>query len=308
MGIGAAIGIGALGSAAAIGTTAAVVGIGSTIANSVIGSNAAGDAAAAQTQAANNATQTQLQMYDRTRNDLSPFMTGGNNAFSQLANIFGFGGGGQQTGMTSQLGAAGSNPNAMTTIDIPGIGQIQVPVSALGGTQPQQGTTVNANNTGQPNPQLATQLLTQMPGYQFGLGQGIQALDRSAASRGLTLSGAQLKDAQAYGQGYAQQQGWQPYVSALQSAASLGENAAAGVGNAGATAAANAAQSQLQAGQSQAAGIVGSTNALTSGLSQLSNKFSSYGTPLYGSGGIVTPTNGLYNSAGSTIAANPSIF
>lgn len=172
------------------------------------------------TQAADTASQTQLQMYQQTRTDLQPFMQGGASAFSQLASIFGFGPGG----------------------------------------------------TGMPNAQAAMSQLTQFPGYQFGLDQGVQALDRSAASRGMALSGAQLQDAQKFGQGYAMQQAWQPYVSGLQWASNLGENAAAGVGQAGATAANGAAQAQLQgglaAGQAGANGVAGVANSLQSGLQQ----------------------------------------
>lgn len=102
--------------------------------------------------------------------------------------------------------------------------------------------------TGQPNAQAAMSQLSQFPGYQFGQQQGVQALDRSAASRGLLLSGAQLKDTQKFGTDYAMQQAWNPYVSGLQYASTLGENAAAGVGTAGANAAQGAAQSQLAGG------------------------------------------------------------
>lgn len=119
---------------------------------------------------------------------------------------------------------------------------------------------------GGPNAAAATSALTQFPGYQFGLNQGVQALDRSAASRGLLLSGAQLQDTQKFGQQYAMQQAWQPYVSGLQFAANLGENAAAGTGAAGTAAASGAAQAQLAGGQASANGVAGVTNALQSGL------------------------------------------
>lgn len=113
----------------------------------------------------------------------------------------------------------------------------------------------------------ATSALTQYPGYQFGLQQGNQALDRSAASQGLLLSGGQLKAAQQYGQGYAQQNAWGPYLSQLSGLSSLGENAAATAGNQGVQTGANVAQSQLAAGQAAAAGTVGSANAITGGIS-----------------------------------------
>lgn len=121
--------------------------------------------------------------------------------------------------------------------------------------------------SGTPNAAAATSALTQFPGYQFGLDQGVQALDRSAASRGLLLSGAQLQDTQKFGQQYAMQQAWQPYVNQLNTSAQLGESAAAGTGSAGASAAAGAAQSQLAAGSANGNAVAGVTNALQSGLS-----------------------------------------
>jgi hypothetical protein len=42
------------------------------------------------------------------------------------------------------------------------------------------------------------------PGYEFGLNQGVDALDRSAASRGKLASGAQMQAIDQYGQDYAQ--------------------------------------------------------------------------------------------------------
>lgn len=111
----------------------------------------------------------------------------------------------------------------------------------------------------------ATSALSKYPGYQFQYGQGLQALDRSAASRGLLQSGAEMKDAQVFGQGLASNQ-WQNYLSSLTGLAGLGENAGAQVGNAGTQTGAGVAASQLAGGQAQAAGTVGAANATTSGL------------------------------------------
>lgn len=48
------------------------------------------------------------------------------------------------------------------------------------------------------------QKLRSTPGYQFQLSEGQNALERSLASKGLTVSGSALKAAQQYGQDYAQ--------------------------------------------------------------------------------------------------------
>jgi hypothetical protein len=119
---------------------------------------------------------------------------------------------------------------------------------------------------GQPNAAAATSALTNFPGYQFGLQQGNLAQQQSAASQGLLLSGSQLQAAQQFGQNYAMQNAWNPYVSQLNSLAGLGESAAATTGNIGANTGAGIASTQLAAGQAAASGTVGSANALTGGL------------------------------------------
>jgi hypothetical protein len=193
------------------------LGAAGSIGSALISSNASSNAAQATQNAANQANATQMAMYNQTRSDLSPFISTGGSAMSQLANLFGFGSGG----------------------------------------------------SGAPNSSAITSALTQFPGYQFGLQQGQQALDRSAASSGLLLSGAQLKAAQQYGTNYALQQGWQPYISTLQSFANLGENAAAGLGNNGVSAGQGIAQTTASAGAVNAANAVSQGNILNSGLSQL---------------------------------------
>ena len=120
-----------------------------------------------------------------------------------------------------------------------------------------------------PNPataNFATSALTSYPGYKFGLQQGRTALDQSAASQGLLLSGSQLQAAQQFGQNYAMQNAWNPYVSQLNEFAKLGENAGAQQGYIGSSTGANVAQSQWAGGQAIASGIVGSNNALMQGI------------------------------------------
>lgn len=129
---------------------------------------------------------------------------------------------------------------------------------------------------GQPDTVAMMKALTNYPGYQFAFDQGLQALDRSAASKGLLLSGGQLKDVTNYGQGMASQQ-FGNYVGQLNALSNLGENAAAMTGNnaiatgqgvaSSQLAAGNAAaQGILGAGQAGAAGIVGGANAISGGI------------------------------------------
>lgn len=135
--------------------------------------------------------------------------------------------------------------------------------SALGALSGLFGLGPGGNGT--PNTAAMMSALQNFPGYQFTQQQGLQSLDRVAASRGLTLSGAQLKDAQQFGQGLASSTFGQ-YLSGLQGLSSAGLGAAGSLGSFGQNYANNAGNMILSAGQAQAAGIVGSANAWTSGL------------------------------------------
>lgn len=82
---------------------AGALGVGGSIASSLIGSNAASNASAAQVAAANNATNTQLGIFNQTQSNLAPYNQAGQGALSQLASLFGLGPGG--SGGPSQASA-----------------------------------------------------------------------------------------------------------------------------------------------------------------------------------------------------------
>lgn len=119
------------------------------------------------------------------------------------------------------------------------------------------------NGAGGPNG--STSMLANLqnyPGYQFAFNQGLQGLDRSAASRGLLLSGAQVKDAQTYGQGQADQL-FGTYAGQLSGLAGLGENAAAKTGDIGGSAAQVAGNYTQNAGTAASSGVTGATNQIS---------------------------------------------
>lgn len=210
---------------------AAAVGVAGIAANAISASNqadAATQAADQQYKAAQLAAQTQRYMYNQTRSDLHPYLNIGSNATRELASFF---------GLNKDFFGNGSGGGG----------------GGMGGADAQTSRRLQS-------------ALENYPGYQFQLNQGQQALDRSAASRGLLLSGAQLKDSQAFGQGVAQSSALQPFLGQLDNLASLGENAGAITGNAGSNASNGIASDLLAGGQAQAAGTVGAANALTSGL------------------------------------------
>jgi len=86
--------------AAAVGIGSAVAGIG----GSLLSSGAASSAANTQAQAAEQASANTLSQYQTTNANLSPFLTTGSNAFSQLSSIFGL------TPPTNQVTSGGTGP------------------------------------------------------------------------------------------------------------------------------------------------------------------------------------------------------
>jgi len=143
---------------------------------------------------------------------------------------------------------------------------------------------------------------TSNPAYQFQLKQGQQALDRSAAARGMGASGAQMKAAQEYGQGLASQQydkeynrasgEFGDYYNRLAGLSQGGQQAAGSMAQAGGQYANNAsntfgnlsnAQTSIlgQQANARASGYSGQANAITGGLNSLTNL---YGMSKYGGG------------------------
>jgi hypothetical protein len=71
------------------------------------------------------------------------------------------------------------------------------------------------------------------PGYQFQFGQGLQAIDRGAASRGMVTSGNTLNAEQQFGTGLADQS-YKGYLAGLQPYLTQGSSAASALGYLGA--------------------------------------------------------------------------
>ena len=106
---------------------------------------------------------------------------------------------------------------------------------------------------------------TQTPGYQFGLDQGLNAIEGSAAARGNLMSGATLQALQSYGQDYATNayDNWLNRVGGLMSTgqASAGQQAALGQNFAN-----NQSNILAQKGNALAAGQAGFANNLMQGI------------------------------------------
>jgi len=108
------------------------------------------------------------------------------------------------------------------------------------------------------------------PSYQFRLGEGMKALERTAAARGGLLSGSAMREAQRYGQGLASTEYTNAY-NRLASMANLGQTVSQQLGTAGMNAASNIGAGMGAAAQARASGYMGPANALTGGLQSYLN-------------------------------------
>lgn len=112
--------------------------------------------------------------------------------------------------------------------------------------------------------------LETSPGYQFRLGEGVKALERSAAARGTLLTGGALKGLERYAQDYASNE-YGTRVNQLMGLSNMGLNAAGGAANAGSSYANQASELNAQIGNAQAAGTVGAANAWQQPINQATN-------------------------------------
>ncbi|MBS75731.1 MAG: hypothetical protein CMO32_08230 [Variovorax sp.] len=147
--------------------------------------------------------------------------------------------------------------------------------------------------------------LASDPGYQFGLDQGTQGINRAQAARGNYLSGAAMKEIDRFNQDYAGTKfndaysrnlgTWNTNANAynqnrntiynfLTGQSTMGQNSAAQVGTNSQQVASSVGNNITDAGNANAAASVASGNALASGLNQLSNSLRS-NNGLNGAGG-----------------------
>lgn len=138
--------------------------------------------------------------------------------------------------------------------------------------------------TAQPSMDDMTRL---MPNYQFGLQQGMGALNSQYNMSGGLIGGNAIQGAQTFAQGYAgnsladafnqYQANRSNVVSNVNALTGVGQNANAITATAAGGATANATNLISSIGNAQAAGTMGQANAYTSGLNNVSNYAMLYG-------------------------------
>jgi hypothetical protein len=206
--------------------------IGGSVLTAGVGAMASQSAANTQADAANNATGAQLQMYNQTVQNEQPYMSAGSTALNTL---------------TGQLPAL-TTPMAI-----------------------------------QPSIDNTNWKQYMSPAYDFQLQQGEQALQNSQAAQDGVLSGAALKGLINYNQnmaGTAFQNAFNDYqtqygnqfnqyqtqnqniYNRLANLAQLGQNAASSTGMQATQTGANMANTMTAAGNAQAAGTIGTANAV----------------------------------------------
>lgn len=121
------------------------------------------------------------------------------------------------------------------------------------------------------------------PGYAFRLSEGQKALERSAAARGMQLSGSMIKGAQRFGQDLASQEYTNAFnryqaersarLQPLQALAGVGQSATNQIGAAGQNYANTAGDLMTSGAAARASGYVGGANALSSALGSVGNTY-----------------------------------
>jgi hypothetical protein len=249
--------------------------IGGSLLGGLIQSDSAGDAASSQAASSAASIAEQRRQYDLTRSDYAPYRSIGTNALRRLGALYGVGdGGGSSSGASGGLTEAQIRqmlaPQFTTTVQQQA--QTQFPYSPregpdngiLGELAPAQ-PTVNQQGLDAAVQERMSQQGQQGvaggaqqtyndgldgpieldPGYQFGLDQGNQALDRKIAAGGGRVSGAAIKAAQRFGTDYATTgynaayQRRQDRINRLSALAGIGQSATGASAQAGSAAANN---------------------------------------------------------------------
>jgi hypothetical protein len=256
-----------------------------TIGSAVIGAGASMMSANKAAGAAKDAAGLQQQMYEQTRGDLQPYNETGQNALQAAYGV-------------AQRGPTGGGPDyvSMAAQNLPG--------------------------------NMTQAQLEATPGYQFTLAQGLKSTQSAAAARGLGVSGAALKGAATYATGLADstyanrfneaQQRFTDFVNLNQgqqgnitnefnrynALATLGQAAAAGTAAAGVNTAKAEGAFLNSAGQTQAGGMMGATNALSGGVNNYLGYQNAqrYGPQSVTTGGYGTAASG---TPGISASGNP---
>lgn len=280
----------------AIGTAAAI-GLGVAGVGSVLGAKSANKASkrAAQVSADNNAQNTALQrdIYNQNKQILNPYVQRGNAAGETMNALLGLGGGApQQPAQQPQV-----QPNALSQFmggfergnissafgygiadGQAGLGNpYNITAAPTAGSNP---LAPQAGGVAAPTPQDAANnafdIYRGSTGYQFRLGEGMNALNSGYAGAGVLQSGDAMRAATEYGQNFASNE-FGNYMGYLGNQQGVGLSAGSAVAGVGQNYANNITQMNTQNAANQA-------NAITSRQNPLANVAGLVGGGLFGFG------------------------
>jgi len=159
---------------------------------------------------------------------------------------------------------------------------------------------------GMASAQQSLTALQNSPGYQFRLGEGLKALERSAAARGTLLTGGTLKGLTRYGQEFASNEYDKRYQQEME-LARMGQSAAMGSAGLNTDYGRMAGDLLTQQGNVNAAGKTGAANAWNEGLGGAGNAFMQmYGlSQMYPGGGGGYPGTPPYFPPGTYYPGYP---
>lgn len=292
----------AIGTLAAIGIGLAGAGA---VASGISQNKAASKAADATQYAADQSAQVLRENYDKSAQALAPWQTSGLRANNAIDALLGLGGsqaqptpqpvqampfnlmggfnGGIQNDIT-RLGGARSQLEAMPQDLWNWDGILPGPVIGIGGgtwnVDGTQATPVNRNaltaaaltpqqaQTSQQAQNAAFDNFRNSTGYQFRLGEGMNALNSGFAGAGSIKSGAAMKEAMKYGQNFASNE-FGNYFNMLNNQAGKGLSAASAQAGVSQNLGNNLANIQMQQGDNLANAALAKTSPFGNALSML---------------------------------------
>lgn len=269
MGLAAAIGVGAVAS----------------VAGGVISSSGAKSAANASAAASDRASQVQQQIYGENKQLMQPFVNTGTAAMGNINALLGI--------SPTQPAAAPTQPGATGMTGglgvLGGLGGMIAPRPA---TTPTTGT-VNTAQPTQPTAQQAFDTYRNSTGYQFRVGQGMDAINSGYAGAGTLQSGAAMRAISDYGQGMASQE-FGNYMNALGNQQALGFSGASAVAGVGQNYANNLGSIYQQNGANQANAALAGANAMGNSFNNIGNLAGSVlgRNSMMGAGGGYLPAAG----------------
>lgn len=264
----------------------ATLAAGASVGGGLLSAEASKSAANTQANAANNATQAQLKMFDTINQQGAPYRQSGRVALGMIN--AGFADPGPATGPAGSYNYQGQTYSSLN--DIRSALEADY-VAKSGGLDPKQpavqasidSALANATpngaqggiNPGQFTHQFNAEDLKSSlaPNYQFQLDQGLGALKNAGNLQTGLISGNTLKGINDYAQNYAggaYQQAFNNFTAnqnnifnRLSTVAGLGTTANQTTAGSGSTISGNAANTMVGAGTAQAAGTIGQANALS---------------------------------------------